>query len=78
MGIDPENITDSLCTTEKNISLEMPLGENGEMIMMDIFRNPNVENADEEMVHSDSLQTEISRSFQLLNDREKETTCYFF
>lgn len=78
MGIDPENITDSLCTTEKHISLEMPLGENGEMIMIDIFRNPNVEYADEEMVHSDSLQTEISRSFQLLNDREKETICYFF
>lgn len=78
MNISAENITDSLHTTAKHISLDTPLGEDGENTMIDVFKNPNADSADEEMIHSASLKTEIDRSFQVLKPRQKETICYFF
>ncbi|MEI9942930.1 MAG: sigma factor-like helix-turn-helix DNA-binding protein [Chitinophagaceae bacterium] len=45
---------------------------------MDTIENPNAASADDEVTHTESLRTELDRSFQTLNDKQRKTLCYFF
>jgi RNA polymerase primary sigma factor len=78
MNMELEEINSSLSMGHQHISLDTPLSEDGEDSMLDVLANPNAANADEELINSASLKTEIDRSFQMLTRRQKETICYFF
>jgi RNA polymerase primary sigma factor len=39
--------------------------------------NPNDAKTDDQLVHYESLKTEIERSLKTLTDRQKSVLCYF-
>lgn len=78
MNVDLEEITGSLSTSNHHVSLDVPLSEDGDGTLLDTIENPNAESTDGELHHSESLKTELNRSFQTLTERQKETLCYFF
>jgi len=64
-----------------NSSLEQQLGRASseeDITLMDTLVNPEAVRTDGELHHTESLKTEITRSLQMLTDRQKETICYFF
>ena len=78
MNMQPEEINSSMNMGHQHLSLDTPLSEDGEDCMLDVLTTPNACNANEELINSASLKTEIARSLQMLNPRQKETICYFF
>jgi RNA polymerase primary sigma factor len=78
LNIDIAEITAIDGMNEKHISLDTPLTEDGEDSMLDTLENKNTDSTDNEVNYTGSLKIEIDRSFQLLNERQRETICYFF
>ena len=78
LNLKPEDIRFSLYTGYQHISLDMPLGDDENDSILDLIKNPNATDADKELSHNESLKLEIERSFQVLNERQRETICYFF
>lgn len=79
LQLPEEDIIDIMGSGEKVVSLDSPLSEEDESGgVLDIIENPEAEKADHGLCHSDSLKTELSRHLSLLNNRQKETICYFF
>ncbi len=78
LNMEEVNITDSLSTGEKHLSLDAALTGNEENSMLDLLEDPNAASTDQEINFTASLKVEIDRSLQLLSDRQRETVCYFF
>jgi len=78
LNIDAREITASLSMNAQFVSLDKPLSEDGEGSMLDILENPNAATSDKEINYTASLKTEIDRSLQMLNERQKETICYYY
>ena len=78
MGLDAEEVTFSLTSGHQHVSLDVPMTEEEDGSLLDKIVNPNAESADNKINHKESLQKELKRAFQELNDRQRETICYFF
>ncbi|HLF47436.1 MAG TPA: RNA polymerase sigma factor RpoD/SigA [Chitinophagaceae bacterium] len=78
LNMNTEDIADSLRMSERSQSLDSPLSEDGEESLLNMLENSNAESADKEMCYTGSLKVEIDRSLQSLNERQKETICWFF
>ena len=78
MNMDLEDLTTSLAIGNRHVSLDVPIGQEEDSTLMDTLENPNAENTEGNLYHSDSLKTEINRSMSVLTERQKETLCYFF
>jgi RNA polymerase primary sigma factor len=77
LNIETREITTTL-TQRRHISLDTPLSEDEEGSLLDVLENPNAEKADNELVHTQSLKTELNRSLGILTDKQKQVICYFF
>ena len=78
LNIDAREINASLSMNTQFVSLDKPLSEDGESSMIDTLENPNAVSTDKEINHTASLKLEIDRSLQILNERQKETICYYY
>jgi RNA polymerase primary sigma factor len=78
LNIDAEEIAFGLTLNDQCLSLDMPLSEDAEDSMLDVLENPDASPADKEVNFRQSLQTEIERSFQVLNKQQKDTLCFLF
>ena len=78
LNIDAREITASLSMNSQHVSLDKPLSEDGEGSMIDTLENPNAVSTDKEVNYTASLKVEIDRSLQMLNERQKETICYYY
>src|SRR5688572_20368964 len=78
LNIDAKEITASLSMNSQFVSLDKPLSEDGEGSMIDTLENPNAVSTDKEINYTASLKVEIDRSLQMLNERQKETICYYY
>lgn len=78
LNIGTDDVAFSLGMNNRPLSLDTPLTEDDDGTLIDTLENTNAPKADEELYHTDSLRTELARSFQILNQRQKETLCYFF
>jgi RNA polymerase primary sigma factor len=78
LNMDPSDIADSLAVNNRHVSLDVPVSEGEESTLLDTLENKQVERTDGQLNHAESLKTEITRSMQMLTDRQKETICYFF
>jgi RNA polymerase primary sigma factor len=78
MNMDLEDLTASLSINNRHVSLDVPVGQEEDTTLMDTLINPNAENTEGNLYHSDSLKTEINRSMSVLTERQRETLCYFF
>lgn len=78
LNISAREITASLSMNSQFVSLDKPLSEDGEGSMIDTLENPNAVSTDKEVNYTASLKLEIGRSLQMLNERQKETICYYY
>ena len=60
------------------VSLDSPFSEGEDSCLADLIENPNAPQADREMAHKESLNTEITRSLKILTDKQRELICYYF
>jgi RNA polymerase primary sigma factor len=78
LNMDPDDITDSIAMSSRTVSLDVPVSEEEDSTLLDTLENTGAERVDGELHHTESLKMEITRSMQMLTERQKQTICYFF
>ncbi|HWR33498.1 MAG TPA: RNA polymerase sigma factor RpoD/SigA [Chitinophagaceae bacterium] len=78
LDMDIEEVSATLGINARHISMDSPLSDGEENTLIDVMENPNAEKTDGELVHTQSLKTEIDRSLKTLTERQKEVICFFF
>ena len=78
LNMTPAVVAASLSVSNRHVSLDVPFSDDEEGTLMDTLENPEAVRTDCQLHHTESLKTEITRSMQMLTDRQKETICYFF
>jgi RNA polymerase primary sigma factor len=78
LNMNLEEVTSGMGINDRHVSLDNPFSEDEDGSLLDILENPNSEKTDGQMYHAESLKQEINRSMQMLNERQKETICYFY
>src|SRR5512138_209900 len=78
LDMDLDEVTSSLGINARHVSMDSPMSEGEENTLLDVLENPNAEQTDGELIHKESLKTEIERSLTTLTERQKEVICYFF
>ena len=67
----PEKINDSLRASGRHVSVDAPFVEGEDNSPLDVMENTDAPAADSSLI-SESLQLEISRALEVLNDRERD------
>lgn len=78
LEMDLEEVAATLGINARHVSMDSPLSEGEENTLIDVLENPNADKTDNELVHNESLKTEIDRSLKTLTERQKEVICFFF
>jgi RNA polymerase primary sigma factor len=78
LEMDIEEVSATLGINARHVSMDSPLSEGEENTLIDVLENANADKTDGELVHTESLKTEIDRSLKTLTDRQKEVICFFF
>jgi len=78
LEMDIEEVSATLGINSRHVSMDSPLSEGEENTLIDVLENPNAEKTDGELVHTESLKTEIDLSLKTLTERQKEVICFFF
>jgi RNA polymerase primary sigma factor len=79
LEMDIEEVSATLnISSSRHVSMDNPMSEGEEGTLLDVMENPNADKTDGELVHNESLKTEIDRSLKTLTERQKEVICFFF
>jgi RNA polymerase primary sigma factor len=78
LEMDLEEVASTLGINARHVSMDSPLSEGEENTLIDVLENPNADKTDNDLVHNESLKTEIDRSLKTLTERQKEVICFFF
>lgn len=78
LQMELEEVAATLGINARHLSVDTPLSEGEESTLLDVLENPNAEQADGDLYHTQSLKIEINRSLQALTERQKDVVCYFF
>ncbi len=79
LEMDIEEVAATLSiSSSRHVSMDNPMSEGEEGTLLDVMENPNADKTDGELVHNESLKTEIDRSLKTLTERQKEVICFFF
>ena len=78
LEMDLDEVTATLGTSIRHISVDTPLSEGEENTLLDVLENTNAEKTDGILMHNESLKTELDRYMKALTERQKEVICFFF
>lgn len=78
LEMDIEEVAASMGISARHVSMDSPMSDGEENTLLDVLENPNAEETDGDLVHKESLKTEIERSLTTLTERQKEVICFFF
>jgi RNA polymerase primary sigma factor len=78
LQMDVDDIRQVLGQGNHHVSLDTPFSEDEDSTLLDTLENLNAKRSDAELYHNASLQTEITRSLEMLSIRQRETLCCFF
>lgn len=78
LEMDIEEVSATLNISSRHVSMDNPMSEGEDGTLLDVMENPNADKTDGELVHNESLKTEIERSLRTLTERQKEVICFFF
>ncbi len=78
LNTNSREVADLLGMSDRHLSLDAPLTVDGEESMLDILESPNADSTDKEVNYTASLNVEIVRLLEVLNERQKETICGLF
>lgn len=78
MGIDPIEVSSAMGIGAKHVSVDQPIADGEEGSMIDLMENKNAAPADENLLVTASMNTEIERSLSTLTTRQKEVIQHYF
>ncbi|MDB5197354.1 MAG: polymerase sigma factor rpoD [Flaviaesturariibacter sp.] len=78
MELPLEEVRANMAMNSRHLSVDTPISEGEDGTLLDVLENPNAESTDSEVVHKQSLHTEVTRTLTTLTERQKEVICYFF
>jgi len=78
LDVSIEEVAATIGVGGRHVSMDQQItaGEDGTLI--DLMKNKNAEKEEQQMVLTDSLNTEIERTLNILTHRQKEVLVYFF
>ncbi|WP_297821588.1 RNA polymerase sigma factor RpoD/SigA [Segetibacter sp.] len=78
LEITAEEVTTTLQMGIRHVSVDSPLSDGEDNTLIDVLVNSNADQADEQLVHGESLKMEIDRSLKALTERQKNVICFFY
>lgn len=79
LNLDESDVKQSLTSAQMPVSLDSPLGDDDDSgSLLETVENKNAEGSSRAIEHEESLRTELERSLQVLNPKQRQTICYFF
>src|SRR3954451_2625037 len=78
LNIRTEEVSAAINVTTRHVSVDSPLGDGEDNTLIDVLVNDNADQADEKLVHRESLKLEIDSSLKSLTERQKNVICYFY
>jgi len=78
LDIKPEDIQSTLSVSSRPIPMDAPFTAGESNTLLDILRDPNVEDTDENLAYKESLRQEIERTLSVLSPRQAEIIKYYF
>ncbi len=79
LEMDVEDIDAALQYNQKHISMDAPVGHDGdETTMGDVLKAVSESNSENHFSNKNSLSKELERNLNILNSRQKEIICSFF
>ena len=78
LEITAEEVATTLQMGTRHVSVDSPLGDGEDNTLIDVLINNNADQADEKLVHGESLKLEIDRSLKSLTERQKNVICFFY
>ncbi len=78
LEISNGEVTTALLMNIRHLSVDSPIGDSEDQTLIDILENFDATSADNNLVHDESLKTEIKRSLGTLTERQKSVICYFY
>jgi RNA polymerase primary sigma factor len=78
LEITAEEVSTTLQMGIRHVSVDSPLSDGEDNTLIDVLVNLNADQADEQLVHGESLKMEIDRSLRALTERQKNVICFFY
>lgn len=78
MEMDVSELEESFGNYDRHVSLDSPKGDEDDVTLIDTMEDKDTDKTDNKLMHTQSLHTEITRSLQVLDSRQRQTICYFF
>ena len=77
LELPKEKVTDTLRVAGRHISVDAPFADGEDNSLLDVLVNTDSPNADRGLIN-ESLATEVERALEILTDRERDISRYFF
>ncbi len=78
LDVSIEEVAATIGVGGRHISMDQQISAGEDGTLIDLMENKNAEKTDQQMVLTDSLNTEIERTLNILTHRQKEVLVYFF
>jgi RNA polymerase primary sigma factor len=78
LELTAEEVSTTLQMGTRHLSVDSPMGDGDDNTLIDVLVNENADQADEKLVHGESLRMEIDRSLRALTERQKNVVCFFY
>ena len=78
LEVSIEEVAATIGVGGRHISMDQQISAGEDGTLIDLMENKNAEKTDQQMVLTDSLNTEIARTLNILTHRQKEVLVYFF
>lgn len=78
LNIQVEDVCLTLTSSKDHVSLDARTSEENETSLIDTIENPNAEKTDQNLNHTESLNTDLKQSFRSLTKMQELTVCMFY
>lgn len=78
LEISTDEVAATMGVSARHVSVDQPIFDGEDGTLIDLLENKNAEKTDEQLLVTDSLNTEIERTLGSLTPRQKEVLVYFF
>jgi RNA polymerase primary sigma factor len=78
LEVSVEEVAATIGVGGRHVSMDQQISAGEDGTLIDLMENKNAEKTDQQMVLTDSLNTEIERTLNILTHRQKEVLVYFF
>ncbi len=78
LEVSIEEVAATIGVGGRHVSMDQQISAGEDGTLIDLMENKNADKTDQQMVLTDSLNTEIARTLNILTHRQKEVLVYFF